>query len=98
MIVVKIELWSARTREKSEIGRMYIANSGGTHKRGDYRVAVCHKGADFEKVPREIWPEDQAPNNPKAGRVGEVLNYPRLSYNVWRLISRALRSAFPEEE
>lgn len=23
--------------------------------------------------------------------------YPRLSYNVWRLVARALLSAFPEE-
>ena len=30
-------------------------------------------------------------------RNGRVEDYPRLSYNVWRLVSRALLSAFPEE-
>jgi len=29
----------------------------------------------------------------KVQRVGEVRDYPRLSYNVWRLVSRALRSS-----
>ena len=30
-------------------------------------------------------------------RTGRVDNYPRKSYNVWRLVLRALMSAFPEE-
>jgi hypothetical protein len=29
-------------------------------------------------------------------RTGEVKNYPRLSYNIWRLVFRCLKSAFPE--
>ncbi len=84
MIVVKIELHSAITGEVSEIGRTYIDNVGGTQDRGDYRVRVCRRGN--EAIPR----------NP--ARMGAVTNYPRLSYNVWRLVIRALRSAFPEED
>lgn len=30
-------------------------------------------------------------------RTGEVKNFPRKSYNLWRLVSRCLRTAFPEE-
>lgn len=93
MLVIKIELWSARTGKQSEIGRMYIANGGDTTdpKLGDYSVAVCRRGSDA--VPQPI-----NPSGPKATRVGSVNRYPRLAYNIWRLVLRALRSAFPEEQ
>ena len=87
MIVVKVELWNANTGEHSEIGRTYIANVGGTRERGDYKVAVARKGSG----PYNGW------DKIKATRRGSVRDYPRLSYNVWRLVCRALRSAFPEE-
>jgi hypothetical protein len=90
VIVVKIELWSAVTGARDEIGRMYIANVGGTHQRGEYKGAVCRRGST--DVPHPIGASHEAT------RVGEVLNYPRLSYNVWRLILRMLRSCFPEEK
>lgn len=87
MLVVKIELHSAITGEITTIGAMIIDNIGGTKSRGDYRVRVANKN-DAEDL-REIM---RAPQ-----RQGEVRGYPRLSYNVWRLVSRALLSAFPEE-
>lgn len=90
MIVVKLELHSAVTGQVSEIGRMYIANTGGSAERGDYDVAVCRRGTTAV-------PEPVRPSGPDAARVGRVEGYPRLSYNVWRLIARALKSAFPEE-
>ncbi len=34
----------------------------------------------------------------KVLREGEVMNYPRLSYNIWRLVCRALKGTFPEEK
>lgn len=34
----------------------------------------------------------------KVQRTGEVTSYPRESYSVWRLVMRALKSAFPEEK
>jgi len=93
MIVVRIELHSAITGNVTEIGVMRIGNVGGTCERGDYEVRVQKRaerelivGADFEG-----WDKPTT-------RTGEVKNYPRLSYNVWRLVLRALRSAFPEEK
>jgi hypothetical protein len=41
MLVVKIELHNANTGEISEIGRMTIANVGGTVGRGDYEVRLA---------------------------------------------------------
>ncbi len=92
MIVVKIELWSARTGEHSELGRMYIANTGDSKdpKRGDYTAFVCRKGSTH--VPKPL-----NPNGLEPSRTAAVKNYPRLSYNVWRLVMRCLRGAFPEE-
>lgn len=92
MIVVKIELHSAITHKVTEIGRMYIANVGGTRDRGDYKVAVCRRGSKSPPAGLGDFTGRQA------ARTGKVENYPRLSYNVWRLISRAVRSAFPEEK
>lgn len=95
MIKVTIELISAVTNKISELGVMYIANdgSGGIFK-GNYIVAVCRKGS--KQVPKELFKEDH-PSLPNAARTGIVKEYPRLSYNVWRLIARALNSTFPEE-
>lgn len=92
MIVVKIELWPlGREAKMIEIGRMYIANDGeGSQDRGHYDVAVCRRGTTA--VPGTL-----SPTGPRPTRTGRVENYPRLAYNVWRLIARALLSAFPEE-
>ena len=97
MIVVKVELHSAITGEVTEIGRTYIHNKGGTTTRGEYAVNVCKKGS--KRKPIEMFPDAKVPYTaPRAQRTGEVLDYPRRSHNIWRLISRALRSAFPEEK
>lgn len=108
MIVVKVELWPMGSEVAAkEIGRTYIANDGaGSRDLGDYKVAVCRRGTTA--VPREIYPEDLSKyppevverlgGAPKAARAGEVKDYPRLSYNVWRLVARALLAAFPEED
>ncbi len=92
MIVVKIELWPKGEESlKKELGRTYIHNCGGTDKKGDYKVRVCRKG-DFEPDREKIV------DGKNCTRLGEVFNYPRKSYNVWRLIIRSLLSAFPEEK
>lgn len=95
MIVVTIELWPLGSEQrKCELGRMYIANDAKTTsadpKLGSYDVAVCRKG-------RSTLPQPFNPTGFKPARVGRVENYPRLAYNVWRLIARSLLSAFPEE-
>ncbi len=88
MIVVKVELHSAITGQVKLLGSMIIDNIGGTTQRGDYRVRVGNKNnaADLRRIM----------TSPQ--RTGEVRDYPRLSYNVWRLVVRALLSAFPEEK
>lgn len=95
MIVVKLEMWPHGDEGRAyTLGRTYIANVGGDTKRGDYRVAVCRKGETA--CP---WPHgDVEAAGPPPTRTGEVRGYPRLSYNVWRLIARALLAAFPEEK
>jgi len=92
MIVVKIELWPFGNESKSrELGRAYIANDGtGDLERGNYTVAVCRKGS--KRVPRPIDPQ-----GPNATRGAKIFDYPRLSYSVWRLITRSLKTCFPEE-
>jgi hypothetical protein len=82
MIVVKVELHSARTGRVSELGRMHLSNQGGRadDSRGDYKVEVMRKGT-LDKVQRQ----------------GEVRNWPRKSYSIWLLVYRALQKAFPEE-
>lgn len=80
---MKLELHSAITGQVSEIGRTLIYNDGtGTDSTGHYGVAVCRRGSKDWHKPL---------------RTGSVRDYPRLSYNVWRLVIRSLLSAFPEE-
>lgn len=89
MLVVKIELWPFGQEEKAEeIGRMYVSNDGsGTRKRGNYDAEVCRKGTT-----------ERPASGGTATRTGRVEDYPRQSYNVWRLVTRALKSCFPEEQ
>lgn len=76
MIVVKIELHSARTGKVTELGRLHIANDGtGTKSRGNYNVTKI--GKRRRKLP------------PVTARVE---NFPRLSYSVFRLLRRALEA------
>ena len=94
MLVVKVELWSAVTGKVSELGRMYLANDGSLHgSRGSYDIKVARRGS---KQPQSIR-QFKGWGSIKTTRTGRVENYPRASYNVWRLITRALKSAFPEE-
>lgn len=91
MIVVKIEMWPKGDEEaKREIGRTYIYNAGGSLTRGDYEVRVCRKKRFKTTL-------DNLRSGKGFTRKARVEDYPRLSYNVWRLILRALRAAFPEE-
>lgn len=95
MIVVKIELHSAITGVVKVIGEMVIANDGSRlHDRGNYDVAVLRKGATWTELMDKGFDEADK----VVARRGRVEDYPRLSYNVWRLVSRAIRSAFPEEK
>jgi len=92
MIVVKVEMWPKGDESKAyEIGRTYIYNAGGSLIRGDYEARVCRKAKTFVYEPRKVVSGDGF------SRTGRVEGYPRLSYNIWRLVLRALRACFPEE-
>ena len=85
MIVVRIELHSARTGEVTELGKMLIANDGTSPnpKRGDYTVKLARRGVtdpDHSKT----W------NRPQ--RQARVEKYPRLSFSVWVLVARGLKA------
>lgn len=85
MIVIKMELHSAVTSKITEIGRAYIFNDAtGTAARGNYNAMICKK--------------TNLSTSGQPLRRGRVENYPRKSYNVWRLAIRALVSCFPEEK
>lgn len=89
MIRVTIHLDSAITGKTTKLGEMRIWNTAtGTRQRRNYKVAVCRKG--HYQVPKGAIPK-------VVTRCGEVVNYPSEALNVWRLIARALLSAFPEE-
>lgn len=82
MIVVKVELWPLGFESKKrELGRMHISNQGSGSAKRGDYKVQVMRKGTKGTVQRE----------------GEVKNYPRLSYNVWRLVTRALKSAFPEE-
>lgn len=89
MIRVTIDLISAIHPSRDQtLGVMYVTNDGsGSHARRNYHVQVCRKGSFDIGNAGAI----------KTTRLGKVLNFPSPSYNVWRLISRAILSAFPEE-
>lgn len=88
MIIVRVELWSAITGEKTELARMRICNIGGTQQIGNYDCATLRgrSSADLDRGTVQ--------------RKGRVLGHPRLSQHVWHLVSKALvsmgygRSAF----
>lgn len=92
MIVIKLEMWPGGDEaRKYDLGRAFIWNDGrvADPRRGDYGVAIQRRGYTGSWV--------DVVRGQKAQRRGEVKDYPRLAYPVWRLIIRALRSAFPEE-
>lgn len=92
MLVLKLELHSAITGKVTEIGRTIIANDGtGNRDVGNYICKVARKQKDGTVYDnRRIWKSPL--------RVGSVKNHKRNQQNVWRLVLKALASAFPEEK
>lgn len=82
MLVVSVDLISARTGEKKNLGKVIIANDGtGTDARGNYFIRALRAGTSLVG-----W------HNKKPTRVGSVVNYPRNKESVWTLVTRALVS------
>jgi hypothetical protein len=80
MLVVRVELHSARTGLVTEIARMKIANVGGTETRGDYEFTT-YMGREVASLDDE-----------RQARIGKIENYPRKSLHVWNLVARALNT------
>lgn len=80
MIVVRVELHSAKTGRISELARMTVCNEGGSETRGTYRVQT-YRGRSRDALDRRA-----------IARTGWVVDYPRLSLHVWNLVMRALAS------
>lgn len=80
MIVVRVELWSARDGSRRELARMRIANDGQSVdvRRGDYLgetfVGRSSRVLDFENVSRR----------------GVVRGWRRQDLHVWNLVAGML--------
>lgn len=78
MIVVRIELWSANTGEKTELARMHISNVGGTEALGNYNAETL-RGRSTADLDRGT-----------VQRKCQVRGHPRLSQHVWHLVAKSL--------
>jgi len=78
MLVVKIELWpGGDERRARELGRLHITNDGGSSSdRRGNYVAHLMRRGTQKTVQR----------------TAEVLDYPRLSYPVWKLVRKVLEA------
>jgi hypothetical protein len=84
MIMVRVTLHSARTGKVTELGRMTLSNDGITTAQDNSvgsYIVEVLRKGDWKRVTRR----------------GRVERFPRKAYNIWRLITRALLDAFPEE-
>jgi len=93
MILITVELLSARTHKRTPLGAAIISNDGDhpDPAKGNYTIRVAHKSdvtSGLASIERILG---------KPLRTAQVRDFPRLSYNMWRLVLRALRGAFPEE-
>jgi hypothetical protein len=82
MIVVKIELWPMGFESK---------------KRELGRMHIINRGGTAKRGDYRVRVLRKGSKN-KVLRECKVENYPRQSYNIWRLICRALKGTFPEEK
>lgn len=78
MIIVKVELHSARTHEVTELARMHLCNAGGTDTLRDYDVRTL-RGRSTRALDAGL-----------VQRKGKVLRHASLALHVWNLVAKAL--------
>lgn len=84
MIVVRVELWSAVSGQKTELARMHISNDASTTlenpRRGSYdgETFVGRRTQDLDRM--------------RSSKKARVENYPRLDLHVWNLVARMLQT------
>lgn len=82
MIVIRVELWSARDGARTELARMRIANDGQRALLGDGRST--YRGETF--TGRSAATLDRGQVN----RSGVVRSWPSESVHVWNLVAAML--------
>jgi len=81
MIVIKVELWSNRTNEKTELARMHISNTGdGDNNYANY-IGETFKGRSKEALDRR---------NVCRRRI--ISDWPRQRNHVWMLVAKMLKT------
>lgn len=84
MIIVRVELWSAVTGERTELARAVICNTGhGTAQKADYRAETL-RGRGSAAL-------EAAWRKGAVQRACVVRDYPRQRLHVWNLVADALR-------
>jgi len=89
MLVVRVELYSAISGNKTELARMVIDNVGGTLNLGDYRAQTM-RGRSGEALEKSMWAILKGETEPV--KKGSILGHPRLREHVWNLVAKALSS------
>lgn len=79
MIVIRVELWSARTGEKTELARMEICNDGtGSRARRNY-VGATLRGRSTAQL-----------NARMPQRSARLIDWPSDTVHVWNLVAAML--------
>ena len=83
MIIVRVELWSAKTGKVTELARMHIVNKGdGTDTKGNY-LGKIFRGRSKSQLDKLT-----------VSKTAEVENWPRKNKHVWQLIREILNKAY----
>lgn len=81
MLVIRVELWSAITGDKTELARMHIGNTGtGTATRGNY-IGTTFRGRSKQQLDK---------NTPS--KTGNITDWPRQQNHIWRLVKTMLET------
>ncbi|KQX19367.1 MULTISPECIES: hypothetical protein [unclassified Sphingomonas] len=78
MIIVSVQLLSARDGSTQELARAYISNEGGDATLGDYGVEILRGRSSEDFARRTVL------------KRGKVLRHPRQREHVWNLVAKAL--------
>lgn len=81
MIVVSVQLWSARDGSKTELARMHICNTDGV--RQNLRNYICRvfRGRSTAQLDRQ-----------QVQREGVIKDWPSDQVHIWNLVAAALRN------
>jgi hypothetical protein len=82
MLIVTVDLLSALTGKRTNLGTLHIANVGGTRTRGDYEGRAYQKG--YQPA---VGMQEQG-----STRKGQVKGYGRIAEPVWSLVLSMLES------